>query len=154
MDLAIRTVRDAQNGSAPGLPSAVRYGLLRRMIRLGPSHDCGTHGHGRAGAMPVFAVTTAKGAHWDHARDIREQAFWAEHGAFADELVGRGVVIIGGPVSGGDPEDVALLAVEAEDECAVRSIFDADPWTVHRVFRVKSVRPWSLWLDGRGRNAG
>lgn len=23
--------------------------------------------------MPVFAVTTAKGANWDHARDIRQQ---------------------------------------------------------------------------------
>lgn len=102
--------------------------------------------------MPVFAVTTAKGANWDHARDIREQAFWDEHGAFADELVDRGVVIIGGPVSGGDDEDIALMAVEADDEDAVLSIFAADPWTVHRVFRLKSVRPWSLWLDGRARN--
>jgi uncharacterized protein YciI len=69
--------------------------------------------------MPVFAVTTAKGVNWDHARDIREQPF-------------------------------ALLAVEAADESAVYAVFDADPWTVHHVFRVKSVWPWTLWLDGRG----
>ena len=104
--------------------------------------------------MPVFAVTTAKGANWDHARDIREQRFWDEHGAFADGLVDRGVVIIGGPVSGGDDEDIALMAVEADDADTVRSIFAADPWTVHGVFRLKSVRPWSLWLDGRPRRAG
>lgn len=103
--------------------------------------------------MPVFAVTTAKGTNWDPARDIREQPFWAEHGAYADGLVERGVVILGGPIGGGDDEDVALLAVTADDEDAVRTIFDADPWTVHRVFRVKSVRPWSLWLDGRARHA-
>jgi uncharacterized protein YciI len=101
--------------------------------------------------MPVFAVTTARGVHWDQARDICEQAFWAEHGAFADGLVESGVIILGGPVGGGDGEDLALLAVEAADEDAVRKAFDADPWTVHQVFRIRQIRPWTLWLDGRSR---
>ena len=100
--------------------------------------------------MPVFAVTTARDAGWDYARDIREQPFWDQHAAFADELVDRGVIILGGPI-GGDSEDLALLAVEAANEEAVRSAFDADPWTVHQVFRIKQIRPWSLWLDGRSR---
>ena len=99
--------------------------------------------------MPVFAVTTARDAGWDHARDIREQPFWDQHAAFADELVDRGIIILGGPIGGGDGEDLALLAVEAADEAAARSAFDADPWTVHRVFRIRQVRPWTLWLDGR-----
>jgi hypothetical protein len=33
----------------------------------------------------------------------------------------------------------------------VRSVFDADPWTAHQVFRIKQIRPWTLWLDGRSR---
>jgi len=99
--------------------------------------------------MPVFAVTTAKGVNWDHSRDIREQPFWEEHAAFADQLVDRGFVILGGPIASGDAEDIALLAVEAADESGVYAVLDADPWTVHRVFRVKSVWPWTLWLDGR-----
>lgn len=99
--------------------------------------------------MPVFAVTTAKSANWDRTREIREQPFFTEHAAFTDELVDRGVIIMGGPVGSDDEEDIALLAVEADDEDAVRSIFDADPWTLHRVFRLKSVRRWLLWLDGR-----
>jgi uncharacterized protein YciI len=98
--------------------------------------------------MPVFAVTTARGTRWDHARGIREQPYWEQHAAFADELVNRGVIILGGPI-GGDSEDLALLAVQAADEQAVRSAFDPDPWTVHQVFRIKQIRPWSLWLDGR-----
>jgi hypothetical protein len=58
-------------------------------------------------------------------------------------------VILGGPIAGDDPEDIALLAVEADDEDAVRSIFAADPWTIHDVFRLKAIRSWTLWLDGR-----
>jgi hypothetical protein len=102
-------------------------------------------------AMAVFAVRTAKGPNWDHARGPREQPFWEAHADFADQLVERGVVILGGPIASDDEEDIALLAVEASDEEAVRAVFEADPWTVHRVFRIKDVRVWSLWLDGRSR---
>jgi uncharacterized protein YciI len=120
------------------------------------------HSHSRAlaadavglpngGAMPVFAVTTAKGPNWDRARGIREQPFWDQHAAFADILTARGVIILGGPVASDEDDDIALLAVEAPDEQALRSIFDADPWTTHDVFRIKSVRAWTLWLDGRSR---
>jgi uncharacterized protein len=100
--------------------------------------------------MSVFAVTTAKGVNWDHDRDIRKQPFWDEHAAFADQLVAQGVVILGGPIASGADEDIALMAVEAVHEGAVWSVFDADPWMVHQVFRIKSVWPWTLWLDGRG----
>ena len=99
--------------------------------------------------MSVSAVTTAKGSNWDHARGLRQQRFWDEHAAFADGLVGQGVVIVGGPIDSVDDEDIALLAVEAADENAVQSVFDADPWTVHQVFRIKDVRRWTLWLDSR-----
>src|SRR6185437_90563 len=77
------------------------------------------------GAMPVFAVTTAKDANWDRARGIREQPFFDEHAVFADGLVDRGVIIFGGPVASDDEEDIALLAVEAPDEAALRSLFDS-----------------------------
>ena len=94
--------------------------------------------------MPVFAVTTAKGANWDRAREIRGQPFWDEHAAFADRLVDSGVIIVGGPIDSQDDDDIALLAVETADKTAVRSIFDADPWTVHQVFRIKDIRLWTL----------
>jgi uncharacterized protein YciI len=103
--------------------------------------------------MPVFAVTTAKDANWDHSRGIREQPFFDEHAVFADELVDRGVIIFGGPVASDDEDDIALLAVEAPDEDTLRSVFNPDPWIAHRVFRIKAVRPWTIWLDGRSRVA-
>jgi uncharacterized protein YciI len=101
--------------------------------------------------MPVFAVTTATGANWDYARGNREQPLWDEHAAFADRLVDSGVIILGGPIDSDNDEDIALLAVEAADESSVRSIFDADPWTVHQIFRLKEIRPWTIWLDSRSR---
>jgi uncharacterized protein YciI len=100
--------------------------------------------------MPVFAVRTAKGPRWDHGRGIREQVLWDEHGAFADFLVKEGVIILGGPVDSDAPEDIALLAVAADDEAAARAAFDADPWISHGIFRLKDVRRWTIWLDGRG----
>lgn len=104
--------------------------------------------------MPVFAVRTARGPAWDRGLGNREQAFWKEHAAFADQLVERGVIILGGPIASDDESDIALLAVEASDSDSVRAIFDADPWTVHRVFRIKDVRAWALWLDGRSLRSG
>ena len=67
-----------------------------------------------------------------------------EHAEFADELVERGIIILGGPIGGGSDDDIALLAVEAPDEAELRSIFSDDPWTVSGVFRIKEVRPWTL----------
>jgi len=101
--------------------------------------------------MALFAVTTEKGPNWDDTRKIRDQKAWVEHAAFADELVVRGIIIVGGPIGGIDA-DIALLAVEAPDERELRSIFDDDPWTVSGVFRIKEVRPWTWWLDGRSSN--
>jgi uncharacterized protein YciI len=46
-------------------------------------------------------------------------------------------------------DDVALLAVEAADEEELRSNFGEDPWAMSGVLRVKEVRAWTLWLDGR-----
>jgi uncharacterized protein len=102
--------------------------------------------------MPVFAVTTAKGPNWDHNRGIREQPYFEEHAAFADDLVERGVIILGGPIASDNDEDIALLAVEAPGEGSVRLVFLDDPWFEHGVFRLKRIWPWSLWLDGRPRD--
>jgi uncharacterized protein len=99
--------------------------------------------------MPIFAVITAKNVNWDRGRDIREQAFWDEHAAFMDRLVDRGVVVMGGPIDSGAKDDIALMAVEAPDEGAARSLFDTDPWLVHELFRIKSIWPWTIWMDRR-----
>jgi hypothetical protein len=104
--------------------------------------------------MAVFAVRTAKGPKWDHARGIREQEAWGEHAAFADGLVDRRVVVLGGPISSDNEDDVGLLVVNATDEQEVQAIFSQDPWATNLVLRIKEVRAWTLWLDGRRSRSG
>ena len=99
--------------------------------------------------MAIFAVTTEKGSNWEDDRSIREQREWVEHALFADQLVERGVIIVGGPISNASGTEIALLAVEAEDESQLRSTFSSDPWMLNGVFRIKDVRAWTWWLDGR-----
>lgn len=101
--------------------------------------------------MAFFAVITARGPNWDQARGIREQAYFAEHAAFADGLTDSGVIVLGGPIEVPEPDVIALLAVEADSEEALRAVFDGDPWIRHRVFRLKEIRAWTIWLDGRAR---
>lgn len=64
------------------------------------------HREGRC-AMPVFAVMTAKGPNWDTSRGNREQQAWDEHAAFFDDLVDRGVVILGGPRRPGPGQQIS-----------------------------------------------
>jgi hypothetical protein len=99
--------------------------------------------------LATFAVTTERGPNWDPEVGVREQRGWDEHAQFADDLVDRGAVVLGGPIASDSPDDVALMAFEAADEGAVHSIFSRDPWLVSGVLRIKSVRAWTWWLDSR-----
>jgi len=100
--------------------------------------------------MALFAVTTAKGPNWRQDEGIRDQRGWEDHARFFDRLVEQGVVVLGGPIESHHRDEVALLVVEAADENELRSTFGADPWATSGVLRVKDVRTWLMWLDGRG----
>ena len=104
--------------------------------------------------MAVFAVRTARGPNWDPTQGIRAQQGWDEHARFADRLVDAGTIVLGGPISNGDDEDIALLMVQAANEAEVRAAFADDPWTTLGVFRIKAIWPWTIWLDARHAQAG
>jgi hypothetical protein len=95
----------------------------------------------------VFAVYEEPGPGWDPALPRREQAGWDEHAAFMDALLEDGFVVLGGPLGDGH---FVLLAVDAEDEEAVRARLAPDPWLVDGgVLRVARIEPWTIFLDGR-----
>ncbi len=96
--------------------------------------------------MPFFALTMERGPGFDPERGLREQDGWEAHADFMDALVDDGFVVLGGPVDDGTR---VLLAVEAADPDAVRERMAADPWAPSEHLRVGSIRPWTIWLDGR-----
>lgn len=97
--------------------------------------------------MPTFAVTTGKGPAWDRTAGIRNQRLWNEHASFADGLVDKGVIVLGGPVQDDDDDVIALIAVRANDAEEVRSVFACDPWVEEGLLVLRQVRPWTIWLD-------
>jgi uncharacterized protein len=94
--------------------------------------------------MAWFLVRETSGPAWDHARPRREQDGWDAHADFMDALVDDGFVVLGGPTGDPDTGD-PVLAVEAEDEAAVRDRLATDPW-MGTVLTIRSVEPWTVWL--------
>ena len=104
-------------------------------------------GAGYAPGMAFFVLTMVNGPRYDPARARREQDGWDEHAAFMDELTAAGFVVLGGPV--GDGEQV-MVVVEAADEAAARARYAGDPWGPMGILEIGEIRPWTIWLDGRG----
>jgi uncharacterized protein YciI len=95
--------------------------------------------------MAYYLVTVAWGPARNPAASRREQLGWDEHAAFMDELVRRGVVVLGGPAGTDiDTGDAALL-VSAADEAAAREALADDPWQGSMLI-VKRVQQWTIWL--------
>jgi uncharacterized protein YciI len=94
----------------------------------------------------TFAVWRARGPNWNPSLTMREQAQWAEHAAFMDELAAQGFVHLGGPL--GQGEEI-LLVIRAKSDEAVRACLAADPWSVAGLLTVRRIAPWTILLDAR-----
>ena len=94
----------------------------------------------------TFVILWAPGATWTAGKTVREQAYWTEHAEFMDRLFEDGTVIMGGPFSDGTG---SLVIVEAEEMNEVAALFANDPFVVHQVFALRSLKQWQLFLDAR-----
>jgi hypothetical protein len=92
-----------------------------------------------------LVVRHRSGPQWDASRRLEEQSGWPAHASFMDDLVDKGFVVLGGPLS---DEFRVVLAVDAESEGAVHATLAGDPWTGSHL-RTESVEPWTIRLDGR-----
>ena len=81
--------------------------------------------------------------------DARDQELWAEHARYFDELVDRGTVVLGGPIEDDDPEVDALSRCKLPTRNICGRVLNADPWEPTHILRIKDVRAWTVWLDGR-----
>jgi len=90
-------------------------------------------------------VLFRSGPQWRADRPLEEQSGWRAHADYMNELVDRGVVVLGGPLA---DEHRVVHVVEADSVEAVRAVFAADPWSGTHL-EVDSIDGWTLRLDSR-----
>ena len=88
-------------------------------------------------------VRVRAGATWDGG-SIREQPGWDDHAAFIDDLVARGLMVMGGPFS---DSSGSLMLFEGVGEDEVRRLLADDPFVLNGVFVVDDVREWTVFVD-------
>ena len=97
-------------------------------------------------AANTFIALSSAGPNRDLSKGSREQRYWDEHGAFIDALVAEGFIMMGGPLA---DEGGAMLIVNAADEHEVREKMKDDPWYVHGMLKLESVKRWEIFIDER-----
>jgi uncharacterized protein YciI len=73
-----------------------------------------------------------------------EQPGWDEHAAFVDELVERGIFVMGGPFS---DYSGSLTLLENVTEEEARELVAGDPFVENGVFVLEEVRAWNVYVD-------
>jgi uncharacterized protein YciI len=91
----------------------------------------------------LFAAVRSRGAAWNDALPLEEQADWRPHADFMNALHDDGFVVIGGPLEG--TRDV-LLIIRANDADGIASRLESDPWSVGDMLRTTRIAPWTLRL--------
>ncbi len=94
----------------------------------------------------TFAILWAHGPAWVEGKTVREQPYWTDHANFMDQLFENGTVVLGGPFADGTG---SLLIVEAESEREVADLIARDPFVMHDIFALGSLKQWQLFLDAR-----
>jgi uncharacterized protein len=74
----------------------------------------------------------------------REQPGWDEHAAFVDDLVARGIFVMGGPLADNSGSVVLLEGVTAAEADA---LMHDDPFVHNGVFELERLDEWSVWVD-------
>ena len=95
-----------------------------------------------------FAVTRERTENWDWERGMREQDQWDEHAAFMDDLVDRGIIILGGPLEDGKN---VLHIIDIAGKEDIEALLADDPWTAHGLLRTTRIERWEVLLDPRRR---
>ena len=75
---------------------------------------------------------------------VDEQPGWDEHAAFIDELVERGIFVMGGPLA---DQSGTLSLLENVTEQEARELVGEDPFVANGVFELEEVRAWNVFVD-------
>jgi uncharacterized protein len=73
-----------------------------------------------------------------------DQPGWDEHAAYIDDLIKRGIFVMGGPYA--DHSGSHTLLENVSDEEA-RTLVLQDPFVANGVFELEDVRAWNVYVD-------
>lgn len=86
-------------------------------------------------------VLSQSGPEWDRSQPMEGQSGWPEHAVFMDELVERGFIVLGGPVT----DYLVVHAVDADSADEIRATLARDPWSESHLV-IESIEPWTIRL--------
>ena len=73
-----------------------------------------------------------------------EQPGWDEHAAFIDDLIERGIFVMGGPFA---DNSGSFSVLETVGEAEARELVAQDPFVANRVFVLEGGRAWNVYVD-------
>jgi uncharacterized protein YciI len=74
----------------------------------------------------------------------QDQPGWDEHGEFVDELIQKGIFVMGGPLA---DYSGSINVLENVDEAGARELLAEDPFVQNGVFVLDDVRAWNVYVD-------
>jgi uncharacterized protein len=75
---------------------------------------------------------------------VDEQPGWDEHAAFIDDLIERGIFVMGGPLA---DQSGSQSLLEHVTELEARELVLQDPFVANGVFELEEVRAWNIFVD-------
>jgi uncharacterized protein len=75
---------------------------------------------------------------------VREQPDWDAHAEYVDDLIERGIFVMGGPFADDSGSQSLLEGIDVEE--ATR-ILQEDPFMKNGVFELDEIRQWTIFVD-------
>ena len=75
---------------------------------------------------------------------VDEQPGWDDHAAYIDDLIDRGIFVMGGPLA---DQSGSLSLLENVTEQEARDLIARDPFVANGVFELADVRAWNIFVD-------
>jgi uncharacterized protein YciI len=95
--------------------------------------------------IPRVVLRVGPGPAWTSGRP-EDQPGWDEHAEFIDELIERGVFVMGGPWTN---RLGSMSLWEGMDADGVRDVMQQDPFVRNGVFVIEDVADWTVYVDTR-----
>jgi len=95
--------------------------------------------------IPRVVLRVAPGPAWKSGLP-EEQPGWDAHAEFIDDLIERGVFIMGGPWAGRLGSMSLWEGVNADE---VLQVMESDPFIQNGVFEIEDCADWTVYVDTR-----